>query len=55
MSTIVITDSSTRDEIAEVIANLRERAKRYSIDDQRRLRLDEQCDALVEDWIRATV
>lgn len=54
MTAIVITDRSTREEIAAVIADLRERAKRYSLTDPKRVRLDEQCDALVEDWLKAS-
>ncbi len=51
--TIVVTDATTRAEIEALIADCRKRAVRYSINDRRRLRLDEQVDCLVEDWIAA--
>lgn len=49
----IATDRATRAEIAEVIADCRARAKRYSIHDARRVALDDECDLLVDDWIAA--
>ena len=43
----------TVSEIAEVIGVLRERAKRYSLNDRRRLDIDAEVDDLVNDWLAA--
>lgn len=43
----------TRAQIADVIAGLRAQAKRYSINDPRRVAIDEDCDQLVDDWLLA--
>ena len=47
------TEHPTRDELAATIADLRARAKRYSLTDDRRKAIDDEVDALVEDWIAA--
>jgi hypothetical protein len=53
VTTIVITDTSPRADIAQAIAVLRERALRYTVSDPRRLAIDEECDALVTSWLAA--
>lgn len=50
---IVVTDASTRAELEAAIAALRAKAKRYSAKDSRRLAIDDECDALVDQWLAA--
>lgn len=48
-----VTDEATRPELEEAIAELRRRAQRLSRHDPRRREIDEEVDALVDDWIQA--
>lgn len=50
---LVVTNTSTRAELEAAIQALRTKAKRYSLNDRRRLEIDDECDALVDQWMLA--
>lgn len=48
-----ISDTSSREQIAEAISALRAKAKRYSASDPKRQAIDDECDQLVTEWLAA--
>lgn len=53
MTAIVVSETSSRAEIAAAILLVRQRAKHYGLEDPRRRALDEKADQFLDYWIKA--